>query len=135
MTRVVKSIKAQLTRRSLTRKSGRNHWRKQILPESILQGFRGKMYDRCLTYKQDMNNYINDKHAETDVKTAGSAPMDLDAIVAKVGDDNYKEKIEDSTEEELLTSQNNKGKGKGQSKGVHGKSHGKGQHAAVGLEI
>ena len=38
---------------------------KQILPESVLQGFRGKMYDSYLLYKQDINNYINDKHTVT----------------------------------------------------------------------
>ena len=94
---------------------------KQILPESILIGFRGKMYDKYLTYKQDINNYINDKHAATATKSTGNAPMDLDIMVAKVGDESVEEKAYEDSEEDMLAwtqmGQNCKAKGKGKGKG------------------
>jgi hypothetical protein len=51
---------------------------KQILPEQLLDNqFRGKRYDKYNAFRQDVTNYINDKH------TAGhSSPMEVDSLNA-----------------------------------------------------
>jgi hypothetical protein len=51
---------------------------KQILPEQLLDSqFRGKRYDKYNAFRQDVTNYINDKH------TAGhNSPMEVDSLNA-----------------------------------------------------
>jgi hypothetical protein len=63
---------------------------KQILPEQLLDSqFRGKRYDKYSAFRQDVTNYINDKH------TAGcNSPMEVDslnAIIRMNCDDNDKD--------------------------------------------
>ena len=99
---------------------------KQILPECILQGFRGRMYDKYLVYKQDINNYINDKHAvSATARTTGCTPMELDVVADKADCD---DKEKEYCNEEVLawtsgpSYQGHKGKGKGEKgKGAPGK--------------
>ena len=53
---------------------------KQILPVEVLNNFRGKMYEEYATYRQDIENYMNDKHAPSASGTR--VPMDVDALIA-----------------------------------------------------
>jgi hypothetical protein len=49
---------------------------KQILPEQLLDSqFRGKRYDKYSAFRQDVTNYINDKHT-----AGGSSPMEIDSL-------------------------------------------------------
>ena len=54
---------------------------KFMLPEAVLLAFRGKVCNEFIVYRQDIENFMNDKHS-TSGSGQQSTPMDIDSVVA-----------------------------------------------------
>ena len=72
---------------------------KQILPEIVLNSFRGKVYNDFKIYRQDIDNYLNDQSSPN--QSTGKQPMELDAVIAAAVNEAATGERSDVSENEL----------------------------------